>query len=192
MKISAAVLTAIIMGLVISVSAQVAKPNYELPAKFIKPTKWVEANKRTGTDVDQYGCIYPDSMDVQKALKIIDTEKDFLKLCQVKTWCLKNYQAIFPELIKRLTDTKEIGLNVFMDLHVLGREDYSWNNPMSTGSKAGIFVNEDVFTIAGRASWILNKITGEDFAEVRVTKKEEELQGFQKQWSKYIEDLKKE
>lgn len=55
----------------------------------------------------------------------------------------------------------------------------------------GGIITEDIFTVAGRASWILNELTGESFAEVHVNLTEKQSEEFKKQWMRYIAKLKR-
>jgi hypothetical protein len=160
---------------------------YNLPDTFSKPVKWLENEKeRNGEWRLDYFSPYPETFKLATALSYIDTAKEFDKVCKAKSWCINNFKVCFPFLVARLSCKKKIGLTNTADLIIWDR--------MSTGDLAayghGGFVNEDLFTIAGRASWILNDLTGEKFASVhgRLTKKESE--NYKVLWTKYIQALK--
>lgn len=166
-------------------------PDYFLPEKFSKPIKWKEAENRNAID-EQFYC-NEDSIEIKncnQAFNIIDTGKNFCDLYYACKWCKDNYEAAFPRLIKRLTDKTEVGLNSYVDLYITKRsEDGSMSLIMSTGGKPEIHINEDIFTIAGRASWILNEITGENFAIVQPFTSSEKLEQFKQKWIDWIKTL---
>jgi hypothetical protein len=164
----------------------------KLPEKFIKPAKWIYADTIPMVWEDFY-CkeVSVKVISLSFALNIIDKDRNFCNLYGALVWCKANYRDAFPELIKRLTDTVNVGLEHYTDLNVLGREEFNNGNSISTGQKPGIVVNEDIFTVAGRASWILNSITGENFASVRHNSTPEKLEVIKQSWIKWIKELKK-
>ena len=160
---------------------------YKLPDTFSKPAKWLENEKeRNGEFRIDYFSPYPDSFKLLTALSYIDTAKEFDKVCKAKSWCIDNFKTCFPLLVARLSYKEKIGLINTADLIIGDR--------MSTGDLAfyghGGFVNEDLFTIAGRASWILNDLTGEEFASVHGRLTKEEAENYKALWIKYIQTLK--
>jgi hypothetical protein len=48
-------------------------------------------------------------------------------------------------------------------------------------------MQEDIFTIAGRASWILNWMTGESFASVGIELTPALAKEYQEAWVQYIQ-----
>jgi hypothetical protein len=162
--------------------------NYKLPPVFKKPEHWTNADhNRKGWAGESYGNSYPDFFILDNALKIIDTETDFLLVRSAKSWCLAHYEQAFPYLVTRLSDKRKIGLKNTADLIIWDR--------MGTGDLEfyghGGNINEDIFTISGRASWILNQLTGETFAEVHGDFTEEQSAQFKLLWKLYIEGLDK-
>jgi hypothetical protein len=160
---------------------------YQLPRLFSKPKKWLEADDdRKGMLGDWYGGSYPDTFDLQNALLLIDTAKD-MSFGSAKSWCIKNYQIAFPYLIARLSDKRKIGLNNTADLII--------NDRIGSGDLKfyghGGCITEDVFTVAGRASWILNQLTGEEFAVVHGNLTQVQSEKFKILWTDYISKLKK-
>jgi hypothetical protein len=163
-----------------------------LPEKFIKPAKWIYADTVPMVWEDFYcNDVIVKDLSLLKAFAIIDKDKSFCNLYSALIWCRSNYRDAFPELIKRLTDTTTVGLEHYIDLSVGGREEFNKGNPGSTGQKPGIVVNEDIFTIAGRASWILNSITGENFSCVKNINSTESLKKIQQEWQIWIKELKR-
>jgi len=160
---------------------------YTLPTHFVKPKKWLQADKdRKGMLGDWYGGSYPDNFNLQNALALIDTATD-MSFGSAKSWCIKNYQVAFPYLVARLTDKRKIGLNNTADLII-------WDRIGSGDLKFyghGGCINEDVFTVAGRASWILNQLTGENFAVVSGNLTQQQSVKFKELWIDYRNRLKK-
>lgn len=159
--------------------------SYQLPSDFVKPEKWQEAEK-TKEGYGAYGNEYPDSFGLEQALSSIDTASSLWHVASAKSWCLDHYEEAFPHLIARLTHKKKIGLTGTADLIIHCR--------LSTGDLKfyghGGVIMEDIFTVAGRASWILNELTGEEFAVVSCHHSKEELQDFKQQWIEYVSNLK--
>lgn len=157
---------------------------YSLPKHFLKPKNWMRADS-VNINGGYYGDSYPENWTLSDVLAIIDTAKTWSKIRTAKSWCLKNYEASFPHLIARLGIKEKIGLINTADLLIWDR--------IRTGDLTfyghGSGMTEDIFTIAGRASWILNELTGERFAQVRVTTTEEDVQEFKKQWVSYLNKL---
>ena len=160
---------------------------YQLPKHFSKPKKWLKADEeRKGMLGDWYGGSYPDTFNLQNALSLIDTAKD-MSFGSAKSWCIKNYKIAFPYLIARLSDKRKIGLNNTADLIIwdrIGAGDLTFYGH-------GGVISEDVFTVAGRASWILNQLTGEEFAVVHGNLTKGQSEKFKSLWIGYINKLKK-
>ena len=159
---------------------------YRLPDNFVKPKRWNEAEK-SRTDQELYGGTYPDTFDLKDALAAIDTAKNLWTLCAAKSWCLKNYSQAFPFLVARLTIKTKVGLENTADLIIwerIGSGDLKFY-----GHGGGM--QDDIFTIAGRASWILNELTGEEFAVVHCSMTEVQANEYKRLWTEYIIELKK-
>jgi len=160
--------------------------NYSLPTAFEKPKNWKEEEK-SRKDFERYGNSYSDSFNLEDALSIIDTAKDFGTIMSAKSWCLDNYETAFPYLVARLSMKKKIGIENSADLIIWDRIRTGDLNFYGHGGG----IDEDIFTIAGRASWILNELTGEDFATVQIGLTKEQAIEFKNMWTQYIERLKK-
>lgn len=157
------------------------RPQYFLPDSFELTPKW----KKKQQGMDWYGGPLDDSLDLKTILSWLDTSSFFFHVRVAKSWSRENYREIFPHLIARLGVKQKIGLKYTADLIIPGR--------MHTGDLQhyghGGVIPEDLFTVAGRVSWILNEITGEDFASVKGTLTKEEVQDYKKQWVEYIQQL---
>ena len=154
---------------------------YQLPPIFEKPENWKKKTKQG----ESYPGEKPDTLELSEVLIIIDSSDEFWDICQAKSWCIKNYTIAFPHLISRLSDKRKVGLAGTADLIIWCR--------ITTGDLKfyghGGVISEDVFTVAGRASWVLNEITGEEFVSVQCDMTEEESEEYKKKWIEYINKL---
>jgi hypothetical protein len=90
---------------------------------------------------------------------------------------------VFPHLICRLSNKTKIGLVNTADFII-------WDRIRSGELKFyghGGGMQEDIFTIAGRASWILNWMTGESFASVGIELTPALAKEYQEAWVQYIQ-----
>jgi len=153
---------------------------YKLPIDFEKPKKW--KNKRE--ERERYSAEYSDSLNILNILSMIDSSNQFWDVCKAKSWCLKNYQSAFPYLIARLSIKEKVGLENTADLIIGCR--------MNTGDLEfyghGGIIKEDLFTVAGRVSWILNELTGEEFVSVQCGMTKEDSEEYKALWIKYIKN----
>lgn len=159
----------------------------KLPDNFKKSENWEKADKQR---IEAYGNRryneYSDTLALQDVFAIIDTATQFSQIEFAKSWCIDNYQKSFPHLIARLSDKRKIGLTNTADLIIWER--------LGTGELEfyghGSCIPEDIFTIAGRASWILNQLTGENFAVVHGNFTEKQSTEFKNLWLLYIDKLR--
>lgn len=108
----------------------------------------------------------------------IDTSPEYNYLYIAEYWIGFNYQAMIPELIKRVTNDQEIGLVetgdlVIPDRVLSGQMQYYANGPVS---------EDDLFTVAGRANRLLTLITGENFGPVPMGASPMQLKALQGKW----------
>ena len=155
------------------------RASYSLPPSFKKPTAWIEEQHeyRFYSSNDTLG------FSLNSVLEIIDTEQDFWRLCAAKTWCFAHSSEVFPHLICRLSNKTKIGLINTADLIIWDR--FRTGELKFYGHGGGM--QEDVFTIAGRASWILNWMTGESFASVGIELTPALAKEYQAEWIRYIQ-----
>ncbi len=156
---------------------------YSLPEKFARPAKWQSGFLQYYNDA-----YYTQDLTLAKALRIIDKERECRRLIVAARWCFYHPGESFAPLIARLSAKKKTGLTSAGDLMVIDR--------IGTGEAVdyghGCFLSEDIFTIAGRASWILNNITGEHFAVVNAHTTADECTAYKRLWVAYIRGLKSE
>lgn len=155
------------------------RASYSLPPSFKKPSAWIEEQHeyRFYSSNDTLG------FSLDSVFQIIDSEKEFWRLCAAKTWCFAHPYEVFPHLICRLSNKTKIGLVNTADLII-------WDRIRSGELKFyghGGGMQEDIFTIAGRASWILNWMTGENFASVGIELTPALARENQAAWVRYIE-----
>ena len=159
---------------------------YRLPKQFVKPLKWLQADTNWNARISLgYRRVYPSTFDLKQALAMIDTAKEFDHILMAKTWCVDHYAEAFPHLIQRLGFKQKIGLINSADLIISDRIN---TGDMEYYGHGGI-VNEDLFTPAGRVSYILNSITGERFAQVFGDMSMSEAVEFKNLWVDYLAGL---
>jgi hypothetical protein len=155
------------------------RASYSLPPSFKKPSAWIEEQHeyRFYSSNDTLG------FSLDSVFQIIDSEQEFWRLCAAKTWCFEHPSEVFPHLICRLSNKTKIGLVNTADLII-------WDRIRSGELKFyghGGGMQEDIFTVAGRASWILNWMTGENFASVGIELTPALAREYQAAWVRYIE-----
>jgi len=156
-----------------------ARTTYELRPSFKKPIAWIEAEKeyRFYSSMDTLG------FSLNKVLALLDSAKNFWDLCAAKTWCFAHPYEVFPHLICRLSNKTKVGLTNTADLIIWDR--IQTGELIFYGHGGGM--QEDIFTVAGRASWILNWMTGEDFASVGIELTPNMAIKYQADWVRYIQ-----
>lgn len=156
------------------------KNNFSLPSKFKKNDRWLkEENIRRSLLTYHSGPL--DTITLDGALLNLRKEKSYSTFLTVKSWCIRNYQLTFPYLVSMLTDTSTVGLTYTTELIIPGRT--------STQTGRGNMVKEDLFRVCGRSSYILNQLTGENFAVVTPSTTLKELIRYQQMWKDWIARL---
>jgi len=157
--------------------------NAKLPDKFQK------AIKEQTKEYDRL--FYRDSAttkhySVSFILDKIDNDSNYHYIFLAEYWIAFHYSDIIPELIKRVTNKKEVGLANSADLIIWERVQAK---QMQFYGHGGIS-NDDLFTIAGRANRLLTKIAGENFGHVSMYSTNEQLASLQKKWVKWLKSLR--
>jgi len=124
---------------------------------------------------------YPVSFMLDK----IDNDSDYTYMFIAEFWIAFHYSEIIPDLIKRLTNKKEVGLVNYADL-IIGERIKT--GQMKYYGHGGIS-RDDLFTVAGRASYLLRQITGEDFGYVSMYSTPEQLKALQKKWIRWLRNI---
>jgi hypothetical protein len=123
------------------------------------------------------------AQDKDAVLRTITKEKDYSLIANQRYWCAKNAPAILPELIKLITDAKVVGLENSADLIIWERVQ---SKELEFFGHGGV-VPDDIFSIAGRASWILREITGQNLGAVSMKSTPAQLQQLSESWRKWYE-----
>lgn len=115
----------------------------------------------------------------------IDTSPEYNYLYVAEYWIAYHYEDMIPELIKRISNTTEVGLVESMDLIIPERVASGQMKDYGHGQ----IVQDDLFTIAGRSNRLLKVITGEDFGTVSVNASPIQLKALQDKWVKWFKTL---
>ncbi|MDN3581239.1 hypothetical protein [Mucilaginibacter flavus] len=176
----------IIISFICSVQAQVLiKP---FPKNARMTTRFLEAIAERAKDYDNY--CYKDSAITKHysasfMLDKIDRDSDYRFLFLAESWIAFHYKEMIPDLIKRVTDKKEVGLTNSADLIILERIKSKQLQFYGHGGYSA----DDLFTIGGRANRLLKKITGENFGRVSMYSTHGELVALQKKWIEWFDKL---
>jgi hypothetical protein len=126
------------------------------------------------------------SQSKESLLKALETDKDFWKVAKARYWCMKRAPEVIPDLIKLIENPKVVGLEGYFDLII-------WERVQSKDLPFyghGWIVPDDLFSVAGRASWILREITGQQFNAVSMKSTPKELNQLSETWAKWYEKNK--
>lgn len=122
---------------------------------------------------------------VQSMLDEVECDKSgyYIFVCQY--WMANHYKEMIPELIRKVTDTTLIGLNTSMYFNVSERVFSGEMKPV----REIYWVDDDLFTIAGRANYLLSEITGEYFGYVSSHSTCDELKALQQKWINWLDRI---
>lgn len=116
--------------------------------------------------------------------EIFENEKKYTSLGAVENWVVFNYKTGIQELIKRITNTKEVGLEGSYNLVINYRVE---NGDMVL--EPGKVIDDDLFRVYGRANYLLKEITGEDFGSADMLSSDKELSNLQRKWIRWYNRL---
>jgi hypothetical protein len=125
------------------------------------------------------------NFSVSQMLDSLDNSNNYFYVKGATIWLRKHYCEAIPELIKRITTKKEVGLINTADLAM-------WERCESGDLKVydhGPIVVDDLFTVAGRANYLLGEITGEYFGRVSMYAAEADLKKLQNRWAYWLLQL---
>lgn len=157
-----------------------------LPAEDKLPKRFNEKIKRIKTTYYKYsGSISPIIKDKPKEyiFNIIEFDKKPL-LYDVKCWLAFNYKTGIQELLKRITNNKEVGFEGSVNLIIYDRV-LSGDMNLESGN----MIEDDLFKVSGRANHLLKEITGEDFGNAGMYASEIELIKLQRKWIKWYSQI---
>jgi hypothetical protein len=153
-----------------SASDRMRKARADLHADFVRIFRTEEKRKQVLAD------------DLASAKKRIVTSKDYGELFRMRFWCGENHSEIIPWLIDSLENRTFVGFEKPHDLIIFERIQtkdlqFQGHGPVS---------RDDLFTVAGRASWFLKAVTGEDFGSVKPDSTAEDLAALKTRWSAWL------
>jgi hypothetical protein len=122
------------------------------------------------------------ALDLKSVQNKIAKSKDFQDLSRIRFWCGENGSKIIPWLIEKCDDATFVGLENSADLII-------WERIHSKDLKFyghGMVVDDDLFTVAGRSSWLLREVTGERFGSVTPKSTPKELAKLKQSWSDWL------
>jgi len=122
------------------------------------------------------------SIKPPEVLAHIDADKEYGHIFDAEYWMAYNYAAMIPELIRRITNTTEVGLVNTADLIIWERVE---SGDLKFYGHGGIAF-DDLFTVAGRANHLLTNITGEDFGRVSMYSTDADLKKLQNRWAYWL------
>ncbi|MBS4039093.1 MAG: hypothetical protein KGZ81_00685 [Flavobacteriales bacterium] len=114
----------------------------------------------------------------------LENENHYLHLGHVESWVVFNHKKGIPQLINRITNTKEVGFTGSVNLVIINRVE-NGDMPLEPGK----VIDDDLFRVSGRANYILKEITGEDFGNAGMYATDKELKKLQRKWIKWYNSL---
>lgn len=118
-------------------------------------------------------------------LERIDKDPNYGSVEIIKYWSALHYESLIPELIFRITYTEMVGLKNYRDIIIWDRVDSG--DMVLTGPGAEII--DDLFSVAGRANYLLKNLTGEDFGDVGMSSSVEERLVIRDHWVNWLLSL---
>lgn len=121
--------------------------------------------------------------------KFIYKETDYEKIFRCPFWLAMDsthFCKFIPELINALTDTTYIGLTNANDVTIWCRVKAGQLKQNSLNYQ----IDDDIFRVCGRASWILKRLTKNEFGIIRCDTKMDDIKAIQKLWWKWLSTLK--
>lgn len=123
------------------------------------------------------------SRELDDVMRIVTTENNYLTLFQVRYWCAEHLDESLPRLIDLLTIEKFVGLKNTADLIIYER--IATGDLQSYGH--GGVVDDDLFCVSGRASWILKELIGQELGVVGMKTDYAAKKLLQAKWMKFEE-----
>jgi hypothetical protein len=114
----------------------------------------------------------------------LENEMEYTSLGDIEYWVVFNYKRGIQELIKRITNKKEVGLVGSVNLVINYRVE---NGDMLL--ETGKVIDDDLFRVYGRANYLLKEISGEDFGNADMYATDKELIKLQRKWIKWYNRL---
>ena len=150
---------------------------------FQKTKNWIHADNYRGKNT------YQKDMTLEKALKLIKSETNYWSLRPAINWCIDNYKLSVPILLDMLSDTTNVGITSTEGIIFLGRPVFRKSVTKVVGCISYPLIRDDIYTIAGRSSHILNLLTNENFLIVISSTSYSELQCYKELWKSWFRRL---
>lgn len=93
----------------------------------------------------------------------------------------KSDKNLLSGLVSQLTDTTKVSLKDTSKLIIWER--IKSGEILFEGK--GVQISDDLFTVAGRANWVLRNLTSKNFGHVKPTSSPEELKALQDKWTRW-------
>ncbi len=164
-------------------------PVNSMPVEFQKQLKIVNSEFKVA-----YGMRLDSSMRdirnyrIDQVRDFIYREKDYEKVFRCPFWIAMDsarFCTMIPELVNALKDTTYIGLTNANDVNIWCREKTGQLKQNSLNYQ----IDDDIFKVAGRASWILKRLTKNEFGNIRCNTNAEDIKAIQKKWIKWLNTL---
>lgn len=113
-----------------------------------------------------------------EVFEAVIADPDFNVLFEARYWLIENRSSSIPDLIDLLDNPIEVGLK--------GSGDVIISERIESGQLRfyghGWVVSDDLFQVAGRASWLLKEVTGLDFGSISMYSSLNDLNELQARW----------
>ncbi len=118
----------------------------------------------------------------------IHSRKDYEYIFRIPFWAAMDsirYSWLIPKLINDLSDTTFVGLINASDVTIWSR--------VKTGDMVHNTLNyqidDDIFTVAGRASWILKRLSKNEYGIIKPNMPSKEIKEIINRWNKWYNTL---
>ena len=125
------------------------------------------------------------TLTLPDVLQSLRTDRDYTHLVHALLWLAAHpdeAEFLLPYLPSMLQDATCVGLTSSADLiirdRILTHELVFWGH--------GGGCDDDLFQVAGRASWLLKELTGQDFGSIRLDSTSAERVRLQEQWREWL------
>lgn len=131
-----------------------------------------------------------DSINLSYILLNIDNETNGTVVFELtENWAAIHISEILTPLVSRLDNIKEVGFDE--DGMIVVNERYVKMGMVVIANhgvkeKDIIYTDDDIYKIAGRANFLLKRITGEDFGNVNIESSEKELEVLKDKWVNWL------
>ncbi|MEO0473525.1 MAG: hypothetical protein AAF206_28185 [Bacteroidota bacterium] len=126
-----------------------------------------------------------DSLSLYQALAILERESDYRQLSRLGYWFANQYEDAIPALIERSLWQQEVGLTQAAGVIIWERVETGDLPLYGPGAE----VEDDLFSVAGRANYFLKLLTGEHFGTIKMNAAPIERKEIQARWLDWMRKL---